>query len=291
MDLTQHSLPDSSPGKPRAKVSAFVICFNEEKHIKECLESLSFCDEIVVVDSNSTDQTPQICQALNVRLIQRDWPGYKEQKSFGLSQTTYEWVINLDADERISSELRDEIISVLERDAENSAGMLNKGFSVADAYEVSRVVYFLGRWWRRCGWYPEYRVRFFRKSKIVWGGKDPHEKPRVLGQQARLGGEILHFTYENIEGQLKQLNHFAAIAAGQEWERGNRANIWHLIVNPTIRFLKFFLFKQGFREGMAGFIVAVNEAFYTFSKYSLLWEYALREHQGNDGEKGKGVSS
>lgn len=255
--------------KDRALVSAFVICFNEAKHIKECLDSLSFCDEVVVVDSYSTDDTVEIARACGARVIQRQWPGYRAQKAFALSQVTHEWVVNIDADERVSEELACNIINVL-RDLKNG-NKQNISNSVV-GYYINRVVFYFERWWRRGGWYPEYRLRFFRKSKITWGGVDPHEKPIPDGATKSLSGEIYHYTYENLQAQLNQLMKFAFIAAEQDFKRGRRAKWYNLLISPLCRIFRFFILKGGYREGVAGWIVAASEGFYTFMKYARLWE-------------------
>ena len=260
----------------RLPVSAFVICFNEEKHIKECLSSLSFCDEIIVVDSFSTDATVQIAKDCGAIVIQRQWSGYREQKAFALLQVTNDWVVNLDADERISKELRDSILGVLQSLYKSEEGLYKlreaKEVSSVVGYYANRVVFYLERWWRRGGWYPEYRLRFFRKSKVTWGGIEPHEKPIPHGETKRLSGEIYHYTYEDMHAQFKQLMRFAFIAAEQDFKRGKRSRWYHLLISPLCRVFKFFVLKSGYKEGVAGWIVAVAEGYYTFVKYARLWE-------------------
>lgn len=261
----------------RDKISAFIVCFNEEADIEDCLKSVSFCDEVLVIDSFSTDRTVEICEAHGARVIQRKWPGYKEQKAFGLAATEHGWVLNLDADERISAELRDNILEVLTASyQEQQQGSTST--SLADGYEVNRLVYYLGRWWFRGGWYPEYRLRFFRKEKVVWGGTDPHEKPIVHGRTARLSGDIYHFTYRKLADQIERLHHFSTIAAQQELNKGGKPS-WHrLLINPFLRSFKFYVLKKGYREGKAGFIVAIMEGYYTFMKYAKLWELTVKDH-------------
>jgi len=252
--------------KPRVPVSAFVICKNEERHIRECLESLNFCDEVVLIDSRSTDATTEIARSLGARIIVRDWPGYKEQKAFGLISCVNEWVINIDADERIGDSLREEIITILENEYANPQA------SKINGYYINRVVFFLGKWWRRGGWYPEFRLRFFRKSATSWGGTDPHEKAIVAGRTERLNGEILHYTYQNISDQFRRLDGYSEISARHMNQDGKKADVFQLCLNPLSRFIKFYFFKGGYREGTAGFIVAITESYYTFMKYAKLWE-------------------
>src|ERR671923_2063871 len=175
----------SVPPGPNTKgtVSAIVVCFNEERNIGPCLESLRWCDEIVVVDSFSTDRTVEICRQYTDRVIQRPWTGYREQKAFAHSQATKEWVLLVDADERVSSELKNEI-----QDALNLGG---NGYA---AFAVPRLVFYLGRWWRRGGWYPDYDVRLFRRDRATWGGSDPHEKIFVHGKVRRVRHPLFHFS-------------------------------------------------------------------------------------------------
>jgi len=261
----------------REPISAFVICFNEEEYIAECLRSLSFCDEIFVIDSFSTDRTVEIAQSMGAKVLQRPWSGYRDQKAFGLTQVSHEWVMNLDADEQVSPELRENVLRVMrERRA-----LIEKTGSAPDiaGYYITRVVYYLGRWWRSGGWYPEYRLRLFRREKVVWGGVEPHEKPLPQGKTEILGGEIYHFTYKSIDEQILQLHRFSTIAAAEEYRAGRRAGLVSLLLNPIVRMVKFFFVKRGYREGMAGFIVAGFEGFYAFMKYAKIWEHGYNERR------------
>lgn len=268
----------------REKISAFVICMNEEDQIADCLNTLSFCDEVVVIDSFSTDSTVEIAKSLGAKVIQRPWPGYREQKSFGLTVCTHSWVINIDADERVSPELRESVMGVL-RDDWNAKH--KGGPKAADGYFMNRVVFYLGRWWRLGGWYPEYRLRFFRRELTTWGGVEPHEKPIVQGRTEILPGELQHFTYKNLDEQLQRLHSLSMIAAREEYKGGERASLFSLLVNPALRSIKFFLLKKGYREGMAGLVVALAEGYYTFMKYAKIWELEFWEAQKKSGASGK----
>lgn len=255
----------SAATNTRQPISAFIICCDEEEFIADCLKSVSFCDEVLVVDSFSKDRTVEIAREHGARVIQREWPGYREQKRFALAQTTHEWVLNLDADERVSPELRDNILARLSAPAIENGGPIG--------YEVNRLVYYLGRWWRRGGWYPEYRLRFFRKSQVTWGGIDPHEKPIPHGATQRLAGDIFHYTYRDMNDQVDRLNKFSTLAAKERFELGEQPSLIKMLVNPWVRFCKFYFVKRGYLEGMAGFIIAVLEGYYTFMKYAKLWEF------------------
>jgi glycosyltransferase involved in cell wall biosynthesis len=245
--------------KERARVSCTIICFDEEDNIRAALESVKWCDEIVVVDSFSTDRTIEICREYTDQIHQRPWPGFVEQKAFALAQTHYPWVLNLDADERVSPELRREIQSVLE-------------YPTADGYYIPRLVYYLGRWWWRGGWYPDYRLRLFRRDRVVWGGVDPHEKVILHGRSARLKSPMLHYTYRDIAAHLATINFFTGVAARELELRGQRATLADLFLRPLWRFLRFYVMRRGFMEGIAGLFVAQSAAFYVFAKYAKLWE-------------------
>lgn len=277
-----NSIPDQrSQIDGREPVSAFVISFNEEDQIAECIKSVRFCDEIIVVDSYSTDQTPQIARDLGAQVVQRPWLGYRDQKAFGLSLTNNEWVINLDADERVSEELRESILKILKSDRQKAkkedaevplAGNPSQKDEIV-GYYVNRVVFYLGRWWRRGGWYPEYRLRFFRKSFVTWGGVDPHEKAFVQGKTRYLTGELQHYTYKNLNEQLERLHNFSTVAAEQDFTHGRKCGVFLLLFAPWWRMVKFYILKKGYREGMPGLVVAIIEGYYTFLKYAKLWEH------------------
>lgn len=251
----------------RAPISCCIICFNEETNIRRCLESVKWCDEIVVVDSFSTDRTVEICREYANRLIQRPWPGYVEQKRFALAQTKHEWVLNVDADEEVSPTLQREILFVLQRND-----------PAVDGLSIPRLVYYLGRWWRR-GWYPGRRLRLFRKAKVRWGGVDPHEKVLLRGHEDRLEGDLYHYTYANINDHLSAVNGLTDVAVREQIVRGRRASIADLTLRPLWRFLRFYLLRGTFTYGVPGFFVAVTSAFYVFLKYAKLWEQTFSDVQ------------
>lgn len=245
-------------------ITAFIVCCNEEAHIERCLQSVAWCEEIIVVDSGSTDKTLEICKKFTSQIFHREWTGYVEQKQFALSQCTGEWILNLDADEEISPELKEEVQQVLARD--------KLGKVKENGFFISRVVFYLGRWWRKGGWYPEYRLRFARRHKTSWAGTDPHEKAIVEGPTGKLKGELLHYTYKNITDQIARLNRYSSTAAQQLYVKGKKASVSKLIGRPLARFFKFYILKRGYRDGVAGFIVALLETYYVFLKYVKLWE-------------------
>ena len=249
--------------------------------IEDCIRSIQFCDEILLIDSFSTDRTVEIAQSLGARVIQREWPGFKERKGFGLKSVEHEWVISLDADERVSPELKESIIRVLEEDA--AKGGIDEGMDQINGYMINRVVYYLGRWWNKGGWYPEYRLRFFRRSKTEWGGVDPHEKPIVSGKISKISGDIYHYTYRDIDDQFLRLHRYSTVSAKESFRKGKKPSLFAVFFNPILRATKFLIFKKGYREGVPGLIVAIIEAYYTFMKYAKLWAYHYQaEHEKND---------
>jgi len=258
----------------RPTVSAIVVCFNEEKNIRDCLESLRWCDEIVVVDSFSTDRTVEIARQYTDRIVQRPWAGYRDQKAFAHSQATKQWVMLVDSDERVTPELRDEIQRALDGDAGRYLG-----------YAVPRLVFYLGRWWRRGGWYPDYDVRLFRRDKATWGGSDPHEKILVDGAVRRLKNPLHHFSYRNIDDHMQRINRFTSISSRELRKGGGRWRLADALLRPAFRFFRSYVLKRGFMEGFAGFYVAVTAAVYVFLKYAKLWEIELDEKDDVGGKE------
>ena len=247
-------------------ISAIVVCFNEQERIRDCLESLRWCDEIVVVDSFSTDLTPEICRGYTDRFIQREWAGYRDQKALAHSQATKDWVFLVDSDERVTAELRNEVENALVQDNGRYAG-----------YAVPRLVHYLDRWWRRGGWYPDYDVRLFRRDRATWGGSEPHEKILVDGAVRRLRNPLHHYSYRNIEDHLQRINRFTSISSRESKKQGGRWRLSDALLRPAARFFRSYVLKRGFMEGFAGFYVAVTAAVYVFLKYAKLWELELGE--------------
>jgi hypothetical protein len=238
----------------RVAVSAIVICGNERDNIRACLESLAWCDELIVVDSMSTDGTFDIARAFATRALRRPWPGHRAQKQYALDQATKPWVLNVDADERVPAELRAEIEAVL---AHDGAG--------CDGFEIPRLVEYLGRTWRRGGWYPDRKLRLFRRTHARWGGVDPHERAEVTGAIGRLETPILHRTYDGVADHVETIDRFTTIAAEQRSGRPGAERFW---LRPLGRFLRFYVWKSSFLEGFPGLFLAISASFYTFLKYA-----------------------
>lgn len=237
-------------------ISVTIVTLNEERKIGDCLKSVRFADEVVVVDSFSTDRTPEICRSFGVRFIQNPWPGYVGQKNFALDRSSHEWVLSLDADERCSRELREEIREVLRRNPADPAG-----------YAIPRRVYYINRWIGHGGWYPDRKVRLFRKSAARWEGEDPHDRVGLRGRHGVLKGGIHHFSFDDISAHFRTLDNFSSVAAGERIAKGKGACWVDIFFRPPATFLKMYFLKTGFLDGIPGLIIAVLSWFHVFCKY------------------------
>jgi len=253
----------------REKISACVICFNEEHKIARCLQSLTWCDEIVVLDSYSTDRTVEICRQFTDRVYQHEWLGYVGQRNLVRDMSRHPWVLFLDSDEEVSGALREEILREFESGTGDYVG-----------YEFPRQVYYLGRWIRHGEWYPDVKLRLFRKSCGRTEGLEPHDKVAVSGPVKRLRNPLWHYTYDSIADHLDTLNRFSSITAKQRFALGARFR-WHdLLLRPLLRFWRGYLFKGGLLDGWHGLIIAVFSAYGVFAKYAKVLELEWRSRPG-----------
>ncbi len=250
----------------RRPLSVAMVCKDEADRIAESLESASFADEIVVVDSGSADGTVEIARRFTDKVSFREWTGWKDQKRHAASLCSHEWVLTLDADEVVSQELRAEIEELLSREE-----IVENGFT------LPRRTRYQGRWILHSGWYPDRKLRLYRKDKAVFGGDDPHEVIEVPGKRGELSGELFHYTYRGLKHQADQLARYAMVNADARWARGARANLLDLVFRPQLAFLKSYVLERGFQDGMPGFVIAVMNGYYTFLKYARLWERAREE--------------
>jgi tRNA A-37 threonylcarbamoyl transferase component Bud32 len=249
----------------RLPISCLVICGNEAHRIRDCLESVRWCDEVVVVDSYSTDGTWDIVKEYTTNAWRRPWNGHVEQKQYALDHSHHPWILNVDADECVSPGLREEIEEILAHDG--------RGY---DGFLVPRVVYYLGQWWWRGGWYPDRRLRLFRKERAVWGGEDPHEKVLLKGRIGAVREPLLHYTYDDVADHVRTINRFTTTASN----RGSRAKpaTWpKLVLRPLGRFVRFYLWRSGYRLGKPGLFVAISAAVYVHLKYAKADERVRRE--------------
>jgi len=241
------------------KISATIITRNEERNIRDCLASLDFTDEIIVVDSGSTDMTEEICRAHpKVRFFRHTWAGYGKQKNVAADYASHDWILNLDADERVSPTLRH---SIKAADP--------KAFSAA---RIARENYFGTRWIRHCGWYPDYNYRLYNRNRCRFSERIVHETLEHDGNTATLEGNLIHFTYENISDYLLRMDSYSTLSAQELFKSGKSTGIASLMFKPLATFVKMFIIKRGFLEGYAGLTLSLLYAQYTFCKYAKLIE-------------------
>lgn len=246
-------------------ISIAVIAMNEADRIGRLLKSAKFADEVIVVDSGSTDGTQDLCEKLGVRVIFNEWPGYAAQKQFAMEQATSEWILNLDADEEVSDALAAEILNTLVR-----AKTDVRGFS------MPRLSRYLGRWIKHGGWYPDRKVRLVRRGNGRWSGDTLHEKLIVDGKVEQLSKPILHHVYRGISDQVKTINRFSDTYAAGRAPAGSGfvlAGVGHALV----KFLECYVWKLGVLDGVPGLIIAMNSAWYVFLKHAKAWESSFQK--------------
>lgn len=259
------------------KISACIITLNEAEHIRAACESVAWADEIIVVDSGSTDGTQAIARECGARVIEKPWPGFAAQKQFAAEQAAHDWILSLDADERVSDELRVSI-EVLRGTAETE---------LADGYLIPRRAYYMGRWIVGGGWYPDRQLRLYRKSKGRWVGAHVHESVRLdAGARAGLlAGDLLHYTASNAAEHHRMIGErYAPLAARKMFEAGRRTSPWQIATIGPATFIRNFILKGGFRDGLPGFSIASFAAHHAFLKHMQLWE--LQNREAGDGSNG-----
>jgi len=243
------------------KISAVLITFNEEANIEAALRSLEgIASEIIVVDSHSTDLTVKIACRFTPNVVERTWTNYSDQKNFAADRAEHPWILSLDADERLSPELREELMA------------LAKGEPPCAGFSMPRRVFYLGRWIKHSGWYPDRKVRLFRKDCARWEGAYVHEDLAVRGEIRRLRGDILHFTYRNIADHLTRINAFSDLGAQKLYAQRKKCRLRHLLLVPPGRFIKSYILRRGFLDGFAGLVIAVLNGYGIFVRYAKLRE-------------------
>jgi len=246
-------------------LTATVITLNEASNIRDCLISLAFADEILVVDSGSTDGTPDLARAAGARVIERDWPGYADQKDFAAAQAAHDWILSIDADERVTPDLAREIGRTLDEPG-NRAG-----------FRVPRLTYHLGRWIRTTDWYPDYQLRLYDRRRACWTvtpRRLVHESVTARGPVGQLTHDLQHYAYRDIAHHHETMQRYTTLAANQMAADGRRAGLFDLLVHPPAAFLRNYVLKRGFLDGSAGLIISAMNAHYVFLKFAKLW--ALR---------------
>jgi glycosyltransferase involved in cell wall biosynthesis len=252
------------------KVSVAIITKNEARNIRDCLQSVSWADEIVVVDNGSADETQQICQEFQARFYLEEWKGFSQQKNSAIGKTKNDWVLSLDADERVSPDLHKEIEKTLQ------------GNSLYDGYYIARKNFFLGRWMRHCGWYPDFNLRLFRKSRGCFRERAVHERVEIEGKVGYLKHPLEHETYCSLDDFFTRMDRYSTLAAKEMQGSGKRYRFSDTLFRPPFTFLQMYLLRAGFLEGYLGFLLCVLYSFYTFAKYSKLKE--MQEQQTSSAE-------
>jgi glycosyltransferase involved in cell wall biosynthesis len=253
------------------KISAVIITYNEEANIERCLDSLEgTADEVLVVDSFSSDRTADICKSKGVDFIQHPFDGHIEQKNYALSCASNDYVLSLDADEALSQKLSQSIQAAKQNWTE-------------DGYSVNRLTNYCGKWIRHCGWYPDRKIRLWDRKKGCWGGVNPHDHV-VMEKNSRIGhlnGDLLHYSYPTIRDHISQINSFSDIAARAAFEKGRQSNLaLDICLNPTLTFFKKYFLKLGLLDGYEGFVISISTAYGKFLKYIKLRE--LERQQPSD---------
>jgi glycosyltransferase involved in cell wall biosynthesis len=261
------------------KITATIIAFNEEANIRAACESVSWANEILVVDSESTDRTREIAEECGARVMTRPWPGFALQKQFAADAASHEWIFSLDADERVSEELRHSIEDLLYTNEER----------LADGYRIARRSFYMGRWIRGGGWYPNYQLRLYRKSKGLWKGAHIHESVKMLegARVETLQGDILHYSIRDAAHHNRIIGErYAPLAARQMYEGKRRTSPLKIATAGTAAFIRSFILKGGFRDGLAGYAIARFAAHNAYLKHLLLWEMQHEKKVGKDKDEG-----
>jgi glycosyltransferase involved in cell wall biosynthesis len=256
------------------KISAAIITLNEESNIKAACESVAWADEIVVVDSGSTDATSDVAGACGARVITNPWPGFGAQKQFAVEQAKHEWIFSLDADERVSDELK------------KSIETLKQKSDLADGYEIARRTFYQGRWIRGGGWYPDRQLRLFRKNKGHWKQRHIHESVTMDpgARVERLDGDLLHYTSQNAAHHHRMIGErYAPLAARQMFEDGRRTSALGVASAGPAAFIRSLILKGGLRDGFAGFTIASFAAHHAFLKHLMLWEKQAADKTDKNG--------
>lgn len=243
-------------------VSVVIITLNEAAHIEACLDAVAWADDVVVVDSGSTDGTADRARAHGARVIVREWPGYAAQKNFAAGEAKHNWILSVDADERVTPALAAEIQATIA-----------SGPTVA-GYRIPRVTFHLGRWIRTTDWYPDYQLRLYDRRRATWPIRRVHESVRLAddaGTPGQLTGELEHFAYRDISHHHRTMEMYTTLAAEDLYAAGRRAGMTDLLVHPPAAFLRNYVLRRGISDGAPGLIISAMNAHYVFLKFAKLW--------------------
>ncbi|HXX53481.1 MAG TPA: glycosyltransferase family 2 protein [Thermodesulfovibrionales bacterium] len=240
-------------------VSVVIVTKDEVRNIRDALESVREFEDVVVLDAFSADGTVEICREYTPRVFQKEWMGYARQKQAAVDLAKKEWVLILDADERVTAELKRELVVKI------TGGTY-------DGYYLPRKNFFLGKWIRHSGWWPDYTLRLFRREVSHVEYREVHEKVVVKGPVSYLEGPVEHYSYRTIADYLRKMEHYSTLSADEFFRKKSALPLLSMVANPVHVFIKMFFLRQGFRDGMHGFILAGLYSCYTFLKYAKIWE-------------------
>lgn len=252
------------------KLSVTVITRNEAADLGRALESVRWADELIVVDSGSTDNTVAVARRYTDRVKVQPWPGYVQQKNFAASLASHDWILSLDADERVTPELAAAIQAVM------------AGEPAHPGYDMARVSWYLGQWIRSTDWYPDQQLRLYDRRRARWAGQYVHEHVDVQGTTGRLSGELQHYPYRDIAEHLETIDRYTTLSARQMYESGRRAGVLQQAIHPPAAFLRNYLLRGGIREGGPGFTISALNAYYVFLKFAKLWELSSGRRDRSD---------
>jgi glycosyltransferase involved in cell wall biosynthesis len=263
------------------RVTVTIITRNEAAHIGAAIDSAAWADEVVVVDSGSSDDTVALARAKGVRVEFRPWSGWVDQKNFATSLSANDWILSLDADERITPALAQEIRGTLRETPPHVA------------YKVPRVTFHLGRWIRTTDFYPDYQTRLYDRRSARWSGQYVHESIAAIGSIGKLTQELEHYSYADLSDHLERINTYSTLAARQMYERGRRASALDLLVQGPAAFLRNYILRRGVFDGAVGLLLSTVNAYSVFLKFAKLWELertvkTVREHQAAEREAVRG---
>ena len=240
-------------------VTATVITLNEAAHIQACVAALAWADEVIVVDSGSTDGTADLARAAGARVIEREWPGYSAQKDFAAAQALHDWIVSVDADERVTPELAAEIRTAVAQPGQHVG------------FRVPRITFHLGRWIRTTDWYPDSQLRVYDRRHAGWKQRRVHESVTARGPVGQLTHDLQHYAYSDLAHHHETMQRYTTLAAQQMYEDGRRASVFALLLHPPAAFLRNYVLKRGFMDGAPGLIISAMNAHYVFLKFAKLW--------------------
>lgn len=261
-------------------VSLVIIALNEEAKIARCIESASWVDEVILVDSGSADRTCEIARNLGANVVTEKWRGFQQQKTFACSLARNNWILSLDADEALSPELS----HTLENVCSGSANIPGFSFEKNDGIEFSRISFNLGRWIHHGGWYPDWQLRFFNRQSALWVAQNVHEHVQAKNS-VRLEQPIWHWPFDDLAEQVSTNNRYSSLGAMDLFDRSKKFSLLKLMFKPISKFLETYVVKRGFQDGMAGFIISVGAAYSVFLKFAKLWEAQRLPQSGGEPPK------